>query len=168
MVGSETVPRAFAAALTAAALASAGAARADAAMDARIEALAPDLEAYIAKGMAAFDDPGLAIGIVSGDRLVYAKGFGVARKGGAPVDADTIFQIGSTTKAFLATTLAIGVDRGLFAWDDRVVDRYARVPAEGSLGQPGVPRLRPARPALRPAALCQRHAGLPRRRPGRG
>ena len=82
----------------------------------------PALEAYIADGMKDFDDPGLAIGIVSGDRLVYAKGFGVTRKGGTPVDPDTIFQIGSTTKAFLATTLAIGVDRGLFAWDDRVVD----------------------------------------------
>ncbi|MFO1143932.1 MAG: serine hydrolase domain-containing protein [Amaricoccus sp.] len=102
--------------------AASGSAAADPAMDARIEALVPKLEAYIADGMKAFDDPGLAIGIVSGDRLVYARGFGVARKGGPPVDPETIFQIGSTTKAFLATTLAIGVDRGLFRWDDRVVD----------------------------------------------
>ena len=58
-----------------------GRARADAAMDAKIEALAPDLEAYIAHGMKDFDLPGLAIGIVTGDRLVYAKGFGVAPQG---------------------------------------------------------------------------------------
>ena len=102
--------------------AASGPAASDPAMDAKIEALAPKLETYIADGMKAFDDPGLAIGIVSGDRLVYAKGFGVTRKGGTPVDPDTIFQIGSTTKAFLATTLAIGVDRGLYTWDDRVVD----------------------------------------------
>ena len=93
-------------------------------MEARIHALEPKLEAYIESGMKAFDDPGLAIGIVTGDKLVYAKGFGVGRKGGAPVNPDTIFQIGSTTKAFLATTLAIGVDKKFFKWDDRVVDRY--------------------------------------------
>ena len=98
------------------------AARADAAMDARIAALAPGLEAYIEKGMADFGVPGLAIGIVSGDRLVYGKGFGAAWEGGPPVDTATVFQIGSTTKAFLAATLAIGVDRGAIAWDARVVD----------------------------------------------
>ena len=40
----------------------------------------------------------------------------------APVDPRTVFQIGSTTKGFLATTMAIMVDRGKFRWDDRVVD----------------------------------------------
>lgn len=96
-----------------------------AAMDARIQALIPALETYTAAGMKAFDVPGLAIGIVSGDRLVYAKGFGVRSKTGTmPVDARTVFQIGSTTKAFLAATMAITVDRGKFHWDDRVVDLY--------------------------------------------
>src|SRR5262249_11327128 len=67
--------------------------------------------------------PGLAVGIVAGDKLVYAKGFGVRSKsGGLPVDARTVFQIGSTTKAFLAATEAIMVDRGKLRWDDRVVD----------------------------------------------
>ncbi|MGH6826289.1 serine hydrolase [Methyloceanibacter sp.] len=89
----------------------------------RIQALSPDLEPYVAGGMKAFDVPGLAIGIVAGDRLVYAKGFGVRSKsGGGPVDTRTIFQIGSTTKAFLAATEAIMVDRGKLRWDDRVVD----------------------------------------------
>lgn len=89
----------------------------------RIEALIPDLEAYIAGGMKAFDVPGLAIGIVVGDKLVYAKGIGVRSKaGGVPVDTRTIFQIGSATKTFLATTMAIMVDRGKLRWDDRIVD----------------------------------------------
>ncbi len=91
----------------------------------RIQVLIPDLDAYITSGMKAFDVPGLAIGIVAGDKLVYAKGFGVRSKGGGqPVDARTIFQIGSTTKAFLATSLAIMVDRGKLNWNDRVVDLY--------------------------------------------
>jgi CubicO group peptidase (beta-lactamase class C family) len=97
----------------------------DAATADRIQALIPDLEAYATRGMKAFDVPGLAIGIVAGDRLVYAKGFGVRSKGGGQsVDAHTIFQIGSNTKAFLATSEAIMVDRGKLNWNDRVVDLY--------------------------------------------
>jgi len=92
-------------------------------MEERIQALIPDVEAYIAGGMKAFDVPGLAVGIVLGDRLVYANGFGVrSESGGQPVDTRTLFQIGSTTKAFLAATEAIMVDRGKLRWDDRVVD----------------------------------------------
>jgi len=38
------------------------------------------LESYVAEGMTAFDCPGLAVGIVAGDKLVYAKGFGVQKR----------------------------------------------------------------------------------------
>jgi CubicO group peptidase (beta-lactamase class C family) len=96
-----------------------------ASMEPRISALIPDLEAYIRSGMKAYDVPGVAVGIVSGDRLVYAKGFGVRSKsGGVPVDPRTVFQIGSLTKGFLAATMAIMVDRGKLNWDDRVVDLH--------------------------------------------
>jgi len=92
-------------------------------MAARIEALEPELDSYVTAGMKAFDTPGLAIGIVSGDKLVYAQGFGVRSKAkGGAVGTRTVFQIGSTTKAFLAATLAIAVDRGKLRWDDRIVD----------------------------------------------
>jgi CubicO group peptidase (beta-lactamase class C family) len=93
-------------------------------MDARIVALIPDLEATIERGMTAFGSPGLAIGIVTGDRLVYARGFGVRSEGGEPIDTATIFQIGSATKPFLATTMAIAADRQKLGWDDRIVDLY--------------------------------------------
>jgi CubicO group peptidase (beta-lactamase class C family) len=122
------------------------------AMDARIQALVPDLEAYTRNAMHAFGVPGLAIGIIAGDRLVYAKGFGVRSKaGGAPVDARTVFQIGSTTKAFLAATQGIMVDRGKFRWDDRVVDLYP----EFQLRDPWVTR------ELRVFDLLAQRSGLP-------
>jgi CubicO group peptidase (beta-lactamase class C family) len=98
------------------------AAKPDAAQEARIQGLIPDLEAYIAGGMTTFDNPGLGLGIVAGDKLAYAKGFGVRKKGGEPVDTRTVFQIGSATKGFLATTMAIAVDRGKFRWDNRIID----------------------------------------------
>ena len=112
----------LAAALTAA---GAGGARADAGMDAQIAALEGALEAYVTRGMEMFDVPGVAVGIVAGDKLVYARGFGVGHKGGDDaVGPESVFQIGSTTKAFLGTTLAIAVDKGKLGWDDRVVDLH--------------------------------------------
>jgi CubicO group peptidase (beta-lactamase class C family) len=99
-----------------------GGAATEASIEQRVQALLPSLEDYIEANMKSFDVPGLAIGIVVGDKLVYAKGFGVRSKGGAPVDTRTIFQIGSATKAFLSATMAIAVDQGKLHWDDRVVD----------------------------------------------
>lgn len=89
----------------------------------RIERLIPELETQLREGMKAFGTPGAAIGIVHEDRLIYAKGFGVREAGKTdPVNVETIFQIGSTTKAFLGVTLAQAVDRGKLNWSDRVVD----------------------------------------------
>ena len=89
----------------------------------RVQTLIPTLEKYVTSGMRDFDVPGAAIGVVVGDKLVYAKRFGVrAKDNRTPVDSHTVFQIGSTTKAFLATTMAIAVDRGKLRWDDRVID----------------------------------------------
>lgn len=102
------------------AVAPAGAAGLDAAA---IEKLLPELEKQVEAGMKAFSVPGVALGIVFDDKLIYAKGFGQRRAGdAAPVSADTIFQIGSTTKAFFATTLAQAVDAGTLKWSDPVVD----------------------------------------------
>ena len=56
-------------------------------------------------------------------QTTLVRGWGVRKLGDpAPVDADTIFQTGSTGKAFTATALAILVDQGKLGWDDRVID----------------------------------------------
>ena len=92
----------------------------------RIQALIPDVERYITSGMKAFDVPGLAIGIIANDKLVYGKGFGVRGKAGSgKVDTRTVFQIGSATKGFLATTLAMMVDRGRLKWDALIMEFQA-------------------------------------------
>ncbi|MGX5735175.1 serine hydrolase domain-containing protein [Bosea thiooxidans] len=104
---------------------------------ASIEKLVPELEKQVAAGMRAFSVPGVAIGIVHDDRLIYAKGFGVRRAGEtAPVTADTIFQVGSTTKAFFATTLAQAADAGKLKWSDPVAERLP----EFQLADPWVSR----------------------------
>ena len=125
---------------------------ADTQIEATVETVRPEAEAYIAAGMKTFDSPGLAIGIVANDRLVYSKGFGVRSKaGGAPVDTRTVFQIGSATKGFLAATMALMVDRGKFKWDDRVVD----LDADFRLKDPWVTR------EFRMFDLLAQRSGLP-------
>jgi CubicO group peptidase (beta-lactamase class C family) len=64
--------------------------------------------------------PGCAVAIVKGDE-VYLKGYGVREQGKPlPVTPDTLFGIGSCTKAMVATALAALVDDGKVSWDDHV------------------------------------------------
>lgn len=79
------------------------------------------LDAYVEGAMRSWDAPGLSLVLVHGDSVV-ARGYGVAEVGGdAPVNEHTLFAIGSLTKAFTATLLAILVDEGKIAWDDPVI-----------------------------------------------
>ena len=83
--------------------------------------LPANFDAYVAHALKEFDTPGLAIAIVKDGRVVLAKGYGVKRLGEpAPIDAHTLFQIASNTKAFTAAGLGILIDQGKLQWDDRV------------------------------------------------
>ena len=82
-----------------------------------------EIDGVVNRTMAAFAVPGIAVGIVKDGRLVYAKGHGVRELGQrAAVDADTMFAIGSNSKAFTTAALAMLVDAGRLHWDDRVID----------------------------------------------
>ncbi len=65
--------------------------------------------------------PGTAIAVVAGGEVVFAEGFGyrdVEQK--LPMTANSLFAIGSTTKAFTATLLGMLVDEGTLDWDQPV------------------------------------------------
>ncbi|MCY3611770.1 MAG: serine hydrolase [Gemmatimonadetes bacterium] len=82
------------------------------------------LDETIQEMMQDWSVPGVGIAIVQGDDVTYARGFGVKRIGGSdPVDENTIFAIGSSSKAFTAAAIAMLVDEEKLSWDDRVVDR---------------------------------------------
>jgi CubicO group peptidase (beta-lactamase class C family) len=69
--------------------------------------------------------PGAAVAIVQGDRVVYARGYGVMQLGGrALVDASTLFPIASNTKALTTLLLAQLVDEGKLRWDELVTEAY--------------------------------------------
>ena len=62
--------------------------------------------------------PGVAVAVVKDGKMIYAKGFGfrdVANK--QPVTEDTVFAIGSCTKAFTGAALALLVEEGKLEWD---------------------------------------------------
>jgi CubicO group peptidase (beta-lactamase class C family) len=62
--------------------------------------------------------PGMAVAVVEGDRIVYAKGFGVRAAGSPqPVDADTVFQLASMSKPIGATVVAQQVGIKKITWE---------------------------------------------------
>src|SRR5438105_454703 len=74
---------------------------------------------YITKTMQDWKVPGLAIAVVKDDSIMFMKGFGTRTMGTAqPVDEHTLFAIGSSSKAFTATLVAMMVDQGKMHWDD--------------------------------------------------
>ena len=62
------------------------------------------------------------------DGTVLARGYGQRKLGEAlPVDENTMFGIGSNTKAFTTAALATLVDEGRISWDDPVTIRRRAV-----------------------------------------
>ncbi|MED4204975.1 serine hydrolase domain-containing protein [Neobacillus mesonae] len=63
------------------------------------------VDAYIAREMKRQRLPGLALGIVKGDRIIYLKGYGQADSSGRPVTPETPFGIGSIGKSITAIAI---------------------------------------------------------------
>jgi CubicO group peptidase (beta-lactamase class C family) len=83
-----------------------------------------DLDAYVARVMKTFEVPGLSVAIVKDGKVVTTKGYGLRKLGeSTPVDENTLFGIGSNTKAFTTAALATLVDQGKISWDDPVYER---------------------------------------------
>ncbi|KAJ3011181.1 UNVERIFIED_CONTAM: hypothetical protein HDU68_001801 [Siphonaria sp. JEL0065] len=65
---------------------------------------------------------GLAVGVVQDGKLVFGKGFGVRNEHGDSVTCDTLFAIGSTTKAFTSFTFGTLVDDGKIDWETKITN----------------------------------------------
>lgn len=91
--------------------------------DAELDGIFSDFENYTEKNMKEWHVPGIAVAVVKGDEVVYLHGFGNrSQDAPQPVTPNTVFQIGSTSKAFTAALVAMLVDEGKLRWTDRVVD----------------------------------------------
>jgi CubicO group peptidase (beta-lactamase class C family) len=64
--------------------------------------LGEEVDAYITETMRRLPIPGMAVGIVKGDQVLYLQGYGTANVDGDPVTPQTPFMLASVTKTFTA------------------------------------------------------------------
>ena len=79
------------------------------------------LEKVVLEELKATNTPGAAVAIVSGDRVIFAKGFGLANvETGAQVSPDMLFRLGSTTKMFTGAALVTLAAQGKIKLDEPI------------------------------------------------
>jgi CubicO group peptidase (beta-lactamase class C family) len=108
---------------------------------------------FVESAMKSWNVPGLAVAIVKDDKLVLAKGYGLRNvQAKLPVTTDTLFAIGSSTKAF--TTMAIGIlaEEGKLAWDEPVTKYLPAFELRDKVAGAG----------MTPRDLVTHRSGLPR------
>lgn len=111
------------------------------------------LDGVVEQTMKDWNVPGVALAIVKDGTVVYAKGYGYRDVNrGLRVTPDTLFAIGSCSKAFTAAALGMLVDEKKLEWDKplrdylpdlRLYDEYATAhirPRDLVTHQSGLPR----------------------------
>ncbi len=79
------------------------------------------LDSYVERGLKDWSIPGVAVCIVKNGKVVLMKGYGVKELNGSDkVDENTLFMIGSNSKAFTATAIALLDAEKKLSLDDKV------------------------------------------------
>jgi CubicO group peptidase (beta-lactamase class C family) len=82
------------------------------------------LSARFAQLLAQSHTPGAAVALVLKGKLAFSRGFGVrSRESSAPVDADTLFRLASTSKPLLALAALRLVEQGKLELDQPIVQK---------------------------------------------
>ncbi|MGB7922383.1 MAG: serine hydrolase domain-containing protein [Pyrinomonadaceae bacterium] len=82
-----------------------------------------ELERVAREELKATQTPGAAVAVVVGERVVFAKGFGVSNiETGAPVTTGMLFRMGSTTKMFTGAAAVALAEKGHIELDKPVGD----------------------------------------------
>jgi CubicO group peptidase (beta-lactamase class C family) len=83
--------------------------------------LTDSLDKYIERGMQMWRVPGMAVAIIKDGKITYMKGHGRRWEWGRErVDENTLFMIGSCTKAFTSTALAMLQQENKLKLDDKM------------------------------------------------
>lgn len=126
----------------------ADAASPDAAEDPRFAPLVEAIEAELD----AVGAPGVAVAVLQGGEVVFARGFGVKAPGGSdPILPTTLFRIGSTNKMITAAALLQQVEAGTVDLDAPVVDYLPAFHLDGDAAWA---------PSLRVRQLLEHTSGL--------
>ncbi|MEP0828479.1 MAG: serine hydrolase [bacterium] len=92
---------------------------------ARIDSSLAQLRLFVDSTLKSWKAPGAAVTIVKDNKVIMSEGFGFRSvKDSLPVTSQTIFAIGSSTKAFTTAALGILVDEGKIDWDKTVSHYY--------------------------------------------
>src|SRR5436305_14693888 len=76
------------------------------------------VDAFMEKTLKDWSAPGIGVGIVVGDKLVFAKGYGYRDyEKKLPLTSQTMFTIASNTKLFTAVSAGMLVEEGKLTWD---------------------------------------------------
>jgi CubicO group peptidase (beta-lactamase class C family) len=86
-----------------------------------MDAMATQIDAWVARRMQEERIPGVAVAVVRGGHIAHLKGYGVADANGRPVTPQTPFPIGSVTKPFTALAVVQLAEAGRIALDAPVV-----------------------------------------------
>jgi CubicO group peptidase (beta-lactamase class C family) len=85
-------------------------------------------DAYMEKTLKDWNAPGVGVGIVVKDKLVFAKGYGYRDYGKKlPLTPTTLCQIASNTKLFTAVAAGMLVEEGKLTWDKPVRDKVSAI-----------------------------------------
>ena len=77
-----------------------------------------DFDRYAEKVLKDHKFPGMAVAIIRGDQVIHSKGYGFSDlEKKLPVDSETVFAIGSASKAFTAMAVGLLVEQGKLDWD---------------------------------------------------
>ena len=86
-----------------------------------VEARLKGFDSYMEQVMKDWNAPGIGVGIVMGDKLVFAKGYGFRDYGKKlPYTPTTTQPIASNTKLFTAVAVGLLVDEGKLRWDEPI------------------------------------------------
>src|SRR6266545_13974 len=78
-------------------------------------------DAWMTQTIQDWNVPGIGVGIVVGDKLVFAKGYGYRDYGQKlPFTPNTLYQIASNSKLFTAVAAGLLVEEGKLTWDKPV------------------------------------------------
>src|SRR6266536_1688602 len=78
-------------------------------------------DAFMEKTLKDWNAPGIGVGIIVSDKLVFAKGYGYRDyEKKLPITANTMFPIASNTKLFTAVAAGFLVEEGRLTWDQPI------------------------------------------------
>ena len=116
------------------------------------------LDAWVTTAVAQRDQPGVSIGVVLGDRLVWSRGYGYADvEKKVPASPQTLYRIASITKTFTAVAILQLRDAGKLQLDD---------PLRQHLGWARIRAHDPAASEITIRELLTHSSGLQREVPG--